>query len=141
MLERPGMLSPMSEIKESDFLPAVPEIPVRDINDAAEYYSKLGFRLDWGDEAGGIAGISFGQCRLFLTNPAFRTPWGNSGPVVIWLNFKSKEEVDHVHEQWMAAGAVIVSGPEDKPWKLHEFTAADPDGNVFRVFYDFAREA
>ena len=21
---------------------------------------------------------------------------------------------------------------------LHEFTAADPDGNLFRVFYDFA---
>ena len=25
-----------------------------------------------------------------------------------------------------------------KPWGLHEFTVADPDGNLFRVFYDFA---
>jgi len=25
-----------------------------------------------------------------------------------------------------------------KSWGLHEFTAADPDGNLFRVFYDFA---
>jgi hypothetical protein len=33
---------------------------------------------------------------------------------------------------------MIVSGPESKPWGLHEFTAKDPDGNIFRVFYDFA---
>lgn len=36
--------------------------------------------------------------------------------------------------------ADIVSAPEPKPWKLHEFTAADLDGNLFRVFYDFAWE-
>ncbi len=27
-----------------------------------------------------------------------------------------------------------------KPWKLHEFTLADLDGNMFRVFYDFSWE-
>jgi hypothetical protein len=31
-----------------------------------------------------------------------------------------------------------MSSPESKPWGLHEFTAADLDGNLFRVFYDFA---
>jgi hypothetical protein len=32
-----------------DFPPAVPEIPVRDINKAVEYYkSNLGFKKDWG---------------------------------------------------------------------------------------------
>ena len=34
--------------------------------------------------------------------------------------------------------AILLSEPESKPWGLHEFTAADPDGNRFRVFYDFA---
>lgn len=33
-----------------------------------------------------------------------------------------------------------LSGPESGPRNLHEFTAADLDGNLFRVFYDFARE-
>jgi hypothetical protein len=33
-----------------------------------------------------------------------------------------------------------LSAPEEKPWKLFEFTAADEDGNVFRVFYDFGGE-
>ena len=33
--------------------------------------------------------------------------------------------------------AKIVSEPEDQPWKLREFMAADLDGNLIRVFYDF----
>jgi predicted lactoylglutathione lyase len=125
----------------SDFPAAVPEIPVSDINKAAEYYEKnLGFKLDWGGEDGGIAGISKGHCRMFLTNPAFRDPYGNVGPVLIWLNLNSKEEVNELYEQWKGTQARIVSEPEEKPWKLLEFTAADLDGNLFRVFYDFSHD-
>ena len=45
--------------------------------------------------------------------------------------------MDDLCEQWKAAQAKIVSEPENKPWKLREFTAADLDGNLIRVFYDF----
>jgi hypothetical protein len=38
---------------------------------------------------------------------------------------------------WTDSGAQILSQPESKPWKLHEFTALDLDGNIMRVFYDF----
>ena len=49
------------------FPQAVPEIPVSNIEKAAAYYvTVLGFTLDWGDDAGGIAGISQGDCRMFL---------------------------------------------------------------------------
>jgi len=57
--------------------------------------------------------------------------------MLFWLNLHSKAEVDDLCEQWKAAQAKIVSEPEDKPWKLREFTAADLDGNLIRVFYDF----
>lgn len=125
-----------------EFPAAVPEIPVSDIDQAADYYAnRLGFALDWGGEEGGIAGISKGQCRMFLTNGAFREPNRNAGPVVIWLNLNSKAEVDDLYRLWKNSQARIVSEPEDKPWKLHEFTAADLDGNLFRVFYDFASDA
>jgi catechol 2,3-dioxygenase-like lactoylglutathione lyase family enzyme len=34
---------------------AIPEIPVRDVEKAAEYYvDVLGFSFDWGDDQGGI---------------------------------------------------------------------------------------
>jgi predicted lactoylglutathione lyase len=125
----------------SDFPAAVPEIPVSDINKAAEYYVKnLGFKIDWGGEDGGIAGISKGSCRMFLTNSSFRQSWGNVGPVMIWLNLNSKSEVNELYEQWKMTHATIVSEPDEKPWKLLEFTATDLDGNLFRVFYDFSRD-
>jgi len=123
----------------STFPRAVPEIPVRDINEAAAYYEgKLGFTLDWGGEELGLAGISKGNCRVFLANSDYRMEYGNIGPVLTWLNLESKEEVDDLYRQWSDTKAKLISAPESKPWGLHEFTAADPDGNLFRVFYDFA---
>ena len=124
-------------------LPApVPEVPTANVDIAAAYYvNTLGFTLDWGDDEGGIAGISRGKCRLFLTNSSFRQHYGNIGPVLFWLNLNSKSEVDALFAAWKASDAKIVSEPEDKPWKLREFTAADPDGNLIRVFYDFSRDS
>jgi uncharacterized glyoxalase superfamily protein PhnB len=120
------------------FPAAVPEIPAANVDTAAAYYvNSLGFTIDWGDDQGGIAGISRGDCRLFLTNRSFREQHGNLGPIVFWLNLNSKDEVDELYAEWKTAGAKIVSEPEDKPWKLREFIAADLDGNQIRVFYDF----
>ena len=120
---------------------AVPEIPVGNIDRSCEYYVRcLGFTLDWGAGPGGIAGISRGQSRIFLTDPAFREMYGNQGPVLIWLNLGNRQEVDELHSEWSQRHARIVSAPDAKPWKLYEFTAADPDGNLLRVFYDFAWE-
>ncbi len=124
------------------FPAAVPEIPAANVDKAAAYYvNTLGFTLDWGgEEGGGIAGVSRGDCRLFITNPGFHKSFGNGGLIVFWLNLNSKAEVDQLFAEWKAANARIVSEPEDKPWKLHEFTAADLDGNLIRAFYDFGWE-
>ena len=120
---------------------AVPEIPAANVDRAVAYYvNTLGFSFDWGDDRGGIAGISKGNCRLFITNRSFRQSYGNIGPILFWLNLDSKAEVDELFAQWKATQAKIVSEPEDKPWKLHEFMAADLDGNLIRVFYDFRRD-
>lgn len=122
----------------SKFPAAVPEIPVRDINQAVAYYeSNLGFTVDWGGEELGLAGISKGNCRMFLANSAFRKGYGNTGPVLTWLNLESIEEVDDLYRLWSDNKVNLISEPQSKPWGLHEFTATDPDGNLFRVFYDF----
>ena len=83
-------------------LPApVPEIPAANVDKAAEYYvGALGFSFDWGDDEGGIAGISRGNCRLFITNHAFRESHGNTGPILSWLNLESKAEVDELFAEW-----------------------------------------
>ena len=124
---------------KSEFPAAVPEIPVTDINEAAAYYrEKLGFGIDWGGGEIGLAGISQGNCRMFLADKEFRQGYGNVGPMLIWLNVNGNEEVDELYRAWSARGAKLLSAPESKPWGLHEFTAADLDGNLLRVFYDFA---
>ena len=124
-----------------DFPSAVPEIPVSNVEQAAEYYVKvLGFSFDWGDDQGGIGGISQGECRMFLTNAPFRESYGNSGTVMIWLNLDSKQEVDELYQRWKQAGARILAEPEDKPWRLREFRVGDLDGNQLRVFYDYRWE-
>jgi uncharacterized glyoxalase superfamily protein PhnB len=129
----------MSQVMK--FPAAVPEIPAANADEATAYYVQtLGFTLDWGGDEGGIAGISRGKCRLFVTNRSFRESYGNTGPILFWLNLDSKAEVDELFAEWKAANARIVSEPEDKPWKLREFMAADPDGNRIRVFYDFSRD-
>ena len=124
---------------KSEFPGPVPEIPVKDINTAAAYYQRnLGFTLDWASDDLGLAGISKGNCRMFLANQQYRKEYGNVGPTLTWLNVASKEEVDELYRAWSASNAKLISAPESKPWGLHEFTAADLDGNLFRVFYDFA---
>lgn len=123
----------------SEFPGAVPEIPVSDLAAATAYYERsLGFTLDWGDEELGLAGISKGSCRLFLASSQYRQGYGNAGPALTWLNLDSTEDVDALYRDWSAVGARLLSAPESKPWGLHEFTAADLDGNLFRVFHDFA---
>jgi uncharacterized glyoxalase superfamily protein PhnB len=123
------------------FPAAVPEIPVASVDRAAAYYvGTFGFKFDWGDEQGGIAGVSRGNCRLFITNRSFREFHGNLGPVLIWLNLDSKAEVDELFAEWKSAQAKIVSEPADQPWKLREFIAADLDGNLLRIFYDFRHD-
>jgi len=121
---------------------AVPEIPVSDVVAATAYYrDRLGFRVDWLEASIGLAGVSRGRCRLFLAGPAFREGCGNAAPVLTWLNLDSEGDVDALYRAWRATHATLLSEPEAKPWGLHEFTAADPDGNRFRVFFDVATPA
>ena len=77
---------------------------------------------------------------MFLADQASGRAFGNVGPTLTWLNLESNEEVDELYREWSASNARLLSAPESKPWGLHEFTAADLDGNLFRVFHDFATQ-
>lgn len=118
-----------------------PEIPVTELAPALLYYrDRLGFAVDWSDEQLGLAGLSRGDTRIFLSAAAFRSTLGNQVPIVLWLNLSNRAEIDALHEHWRGAGADILAPPQAQPYKLYEFFARDPDGNVFRVFYDFGWE-
>ncbi|MCW3847625.1 VOC family protein [Sphingomonas sp. LB-2] len=123
------------------FPPACPEIPATDLALSLAYYrDRLGFTIDWSDEQLGLAGLSRGETRLFMTNAPYRTNLANQPPLVLWLNLANRAEIDALHREWSQAGAIVAGPPEAQPHKLYEFFAQDPDGNVWRVFYDFAWE-
>lgn len=123
------------------FPPACPEVPVGELASALAYYSeRLGFTVDWSDEELGLAGLSQGAARLFMGAVHYRAHLESGGPLVIWLNLSSRAEVDELHARWQAAGARLDLPPAAKPYKLYEFLAFDLDGNILRVFYDFAWE-
>ncbi|CAN5517797.1 hypothetical protein BH09PSE4_BH09PSE4_01820 [soil metagenome] len=123
------------------FPAACPEIPVSALSAALPYYrDRLGFAVDWSDEGLGLAGLSRGDSRLFVTSADYRAELGNRGPTVLWLNLANRGEVAKLHAEWAAAGADIAAPPEAKPYKLYEFLARDQDGNVLRIFYDFGWE-
>jgi uncharacterized glyoxalase superfamily protein PhnB len=124
------------------FPPACPEIPVSELAPALAYYRDcLGFTVDWADEELGLAGLSQGASRVFMGAAHYRAHLETGGgPLAIWLNMANREEVDSLYARWRVAGAKLDRPPAAKPHKLYEFLAFDLDGNVLRVFYDFAWE-
>jgi len=78
---------------------------------------------------------------MCLRNAAFGQPYGTGGTVVVWLNLRSREDVDELYHRWREDGAKIMVEPEDKPWHLREFRVAALDGNQLRVLYDFSSES
>ncbi|WP_343518337.1 VOC family protein [Sphingomonas sp.] len=123
------------------FPSACAEVPVGDLAAAIAYYrDRLGFGEDWSDPELGLAGVSRGDARLFLADPGYRAHRGNNGPILLWINLASRDEVDALHAQWRDSGAEIASPPTAQPYQLYEFFARDGDGNHLRVFYDFGWE-
>ncbi|HTU13221.1 MAG TPA: VOC family protein [Allosphingosinicella sp.] len=103
----------------------------------AHYRDRLGFTVDWADEGIGLAGLSRGDARLFITSAGYRAMLGNKAPIVLWINLDNRAEVDALHAEWSEAGATLLGPPTAQPWRLYEYFARDPDGNLLRIFYDF----
>lgn len=104
----------------------VPELPVSDLQRALGYYQgPLGFTLQWMYEAHGFASVIRDGVRVFLRrqDPPFEA---------LVCNFYV-DDVDALHASLAAAGARIMSAPQDRPWGTREFAFIDPDTNLFRV--------
>ena len=116
------------------------DIPVENLVAALAYYrDSLGFTVDWSADGLGLACVSRGATRMFISNAAFRAPLGVRGPILLWLNLGGREEIDELHREWQAAGARLSGPPAAHPdASLYEFFAEDLDGNFIRVFYEYA---
>jgi predicted enzyme related to lactoylglutathione lyase len=111
------------------FGPAVPELPVADVERAQQHYrDALGFEIGWLYPGGGIGAVSRGSMAIF-----FRRRSEPFEPAVNWV---SAADIDATSRESRSLGARIVEPLEQKPWGLRQFTVEDMDGNRFYFHCD-----
>lgn len=107
----------------------VPELPVKDVEQAQVYYRDvLGFEIGWLDPGKGIGAVSRGHAAIF-----FRKRQEPFEPAVHWI---FAEKLDATYQELQSSGAKIVEPLEKKPWGLRQFTVEDLDGNIFYFHRD-----
>ena len=112
------------------FTAMTPILNVKSVEASIEHYtSVLGFRKEWDwpaeDEDKSFASISNGRARLYLAE-------NNQGARPVWIYY-GVDDVDALHEDYLAAGAEIRQEPTDRPWGAREMLVADLDGHVLRI--------
>jgi predicted lactoylglutathione lyase len=118
-------------------------LPVRDLNAAIEFFSKVGFRFNpqFSDENAVCMVVSDDIYVMLLAEPFFQSFTGKpiadatkSTEVIISLSADSREEVDHLADKALAAGATV-----PKPLQELSFMYArnfqDLDGHLWEVMY------
>jgi hypothetical protein len=149
----PGMIRRMSErseqINQHNVAGAMSKIPsrlsvvtlgARDIGALRSFYRGLGWpELPASDDAWSaflLGGVLFALYPLqelaAEAAPGAPDPAGWSGATLA-CNVDSREEVDTAFAAAVAAGAVAVAEPTDRPWGGRSAYIADPEGNRWEI--------
>jgi hypothetical protein len=116
---------------------------VRDIAVSRAFYERLGFRASTaGNEsvaffpAGGMLLGLFGHAALAADAHLPADPPSAFRGMALAHNVRSREEVDTVIKEAVAAGASLVKAPEDVFWGGYSGYFADPDGHLWEVAWN-----
>ncbi len=105
------------------------ELAVTDVVESQHYFrDRLGFQVEWHNEAGRLGAVSHGKCALF-----FRQTDGEIHPSVHWI---FTLDIDAAYNELVERGADIVDPVEDKPWGLRQFTVRDLNGHIYHFHHD-----
>lgn len=103
-----------------------PILPVIEMEDAVDFYRRLGFDVEPYDAGYNIVSRS-GEEMLHLRVVEDLDPARNAASIYFHV-----QDVDTVHAEW--AGNGIATGEiVDQAWGMREFTITDPAGNLIRV--------
>ncbi len=111
----------------SAFTGVTPILNVKNLNAATDYYvNRLGFRKKWEwGEAATFGAVERGAAVLFLCQ-------GAQGPPGVWLTVWV-DDVDALHQEYLASGAIIREAPMNFPWENREMLVQDLDGHYLRM--------
>lgn len=107
-----------------------PILNVKNVPASIDYYvNKLGFtkNWDWGSPPG-FASISRGEACIFLCQ-------GAQGQGGTWMSI-FVNDVDALHEEFKASGAIIRQPPTNFPWRMREMNVEDIDGHRIRFGHE-----
>jgi catechol 2,3-dioxygenase-like lactoylglutathione lyase family enzyme len=103
-------------------------LAVHDLAGSTAYFRDvLGFTSEWRDEDR-WQGLRRGQVRVNLGRCADALAPAELGDHS-YFGFFATDDVDCLHSEYAAKGAIIISGPADKPWGWREMGVATPEGH------------
>jgi catechol 2,3-dioxygenase-like lactoylglutathione lyase family enzyme len=103
-----------------------PILYVTDLDCSMAYFTdQLGFRKlwDWGTPAS-FGAVGRDRVEIFLCQ-------GAQGAPGTWLSV-FVDDVDALHDELRAKGAVIAIAPQNEPWGMREMQVQCPDGHILR---------
>jgi len=112
-----------------------PILAVHDVAASIRYYvDRLGFGVafTWGEPVS-FAGVERDGIEVMLCLD------GQGGPgtwFTVWV-----DDVDALHEEYVARGADVRRAPVDLPWGVREMNVVDPDGHRIRFSTSTGRPA
>lgn len=119
-------------------------LAVKDVEAAAEFYERLGWRRHRTSVAGNVAFFQLSGSALALFDRKglmddAGVPEGAAGPAATFSlaqNLRDRESVDRVFSEAILAGASEVKRPVETFWGGYAGYFADPDGHLWEVAHN-----
>lgn len=104
----------------------IAQLPVANVAQTQRYYRDVfGFTIDWTWGDNDYGSVSRDEAIIYLC--ATNDP---PAPATLIIHVG---DVDALHADWFARGAIILAPPDDMPWGIREFTVQDPNGHRLRL--------
>ena len=118
-------------------------LPVKNLNRSVEFFTKLGFKFnpEFADETATCMIVSENIFVMLLTEAKFKTftpkeicDATKSTEVLVCLSLESREEVDEMVREAVAAGGTTNSEPKDYEF-MWQHGFQDLDGHIWELIY------
>lgn len=103
-------------------------LAVKDLDASAAYArDALGFTLGWAEMTGWRL-LTRGAVRLMMGHCPDALPAAETGDHS-WFGYLEVDDIDALHAEFAARGALILNPPSDRPHGMREMVVAFPEGH------------